>query len=80
MCMWVRAMDLYSKVLKEVGPKREKLAKAQVSDVKYSMNVYRALQLNIYHMLSNPTAVKLFVNFFQVKAMMHYTFQSGVPC
>ncbi|XP_028297484.1 dynein heavy chain 6, axonemal-like, partial [Gouania willdenowi] len=29
MCMWVRAMDLYSKVLKEVGPKREKLAKAQ---------------------------------------------------
>lgn len=31
MCMWVRAMDLYAKVLKEVGPKREKLAKAQVS-------------------------------------------------
>ncbi|XP_045894232.1 dynein axonemal heavy chain 6-like [Micropterus dolomieu] len=30
MCMWVRAMDLYSKVLKEVGPKREKLAKAQI--------------------------------------------------
>uniref|UniRef100_A0A8C9Y7F2 Dynein axonemal heavy chain 6 n=1 Tax=Sander lucioperca TaxID=283035 RepID=A0A8C9Y7F2_SANLU len=30
MCMWVRAMDLYSRVLKEVGPKREKLAKAQV--------------------------------------------------
>ncbi|XP_029289697.1 LOW QUALITY PROTEIN: dynein heavy chain 6, axonemal [Cottoperca gobio] len=29
MCMWVRAMDLYSKVLKEVGPKREKLANAQ---------------------------------------------------
>ncbi|XP_023141924.2 dynein axonemal heavy chain 6 isoform X2 [Amphiprion ocellaris] len=29
MCMWVRAMDLYSRVLKEVGPKREKLAKAQ---------------------------------------------------
>ncbi|KAJ0037224.1 hypothetical protein NL108_018608 [Boleophthalmus pectinirostris] len=29
MCMWVRAMDLYSKVLKEVRPKREKLAKAQ---------------------------------------------------
>uniref|UniRef100_A0A3Q3BGU1 Dynein, axonemal, heavy chain 6 n=1 Tax=Haplochromis burtoni TaxID=8153 RepID=A0A3Q3BGU1_HAPBU len=30
MCMWVRAMDLYSRVFKEVGPKREKLAKAQV--------------------------------------------------
>ncbi|KAG7241312.1 hypothetical protein INR49_025754, partial [Caranx melampygus] len=29
MCMWVRAMDLYSRVLKEVGPKRENLAKAQ---------------------------------------------------
>uniref|UniRef100_A0A667W9Y7 Dynein axonemal heavy chain 6 n=1 Tax=Myripristis murdjan TaxID=586833 RepID=A0A667W9Y7_9TELE len=29
MCMWVRAMNLYSKVLKEVGPKREKLAMAQ---------------------------------------------------
>ena len=32
MCMWVRAMDLYSRVLKEVGPKRAKLAAAQVSD------------------------------------------------
>ncbi|MCJ8749245.1 hypothetical protein PDJAM_G00174240 [Pangasius djambal] len=29
MCMWVNAMDLYSRVLKEVGPKREKLASAQ---------------------------------------------------
>ncbi|KAK5899926.1 hypothetical protein CesoFtcFv8_009352 [Champsocephalus esox] len=29
MCMWVRAMDLYSRVLKEVGPKRAKLNKAQ---------------------------------------------------
>ncbi|CAB1420450.1 unnamed protein product [Pleuronectes platessa] len=29
MCMWVRAMNLYSRVLKEVGPKREKLAMAQ---------------------------------------------------
>uniref|UniRef100_A0A8C4HR50 Dynein, axonemal, heavy chain 6 n=2 Tax=Dicentrarchus labrax TaxID=13489 RepID=A0A8C4HR50_DICLA len=29
MCMWVRAMDLYARVLKEVGPKREKLSKAQ---------------------------------------------------
>lgn len=31
MCLWVRAMDLYSRVHKEVGPKREKQAKAQVS-------------------------------------------------
>ncbi|XP_075717900.1 dynein axonemal heavy chain 6 [Rhinoderma darwinii] len=29
MCMWVRAMDLYSRVLKEVGPKKQKLAAAQ---------------------------------------------------
>ncbi|XP_040003149.1 dynein heavy chain 6, axonemal [Xiphias gladius] len=29
MCMWVRALDLYARVLKEVGPKREKLVKAQ---------------------------------------------------
>ncbi|XP_063073303.1 dynein axonemal heavy chain 6 [Engraulis encrasicolus] len=29
MCMWVRAMDLYSRVLKEVEPKRKKLAGAQ---------------------------------------------------
>ncbi|XP_047672459.1 dynein axonemal heavy chain 6 isoform X2 [Tachysurus fulvidraco] len=29
MCMWVKAMDLYSRVLKEVGPKRQKLASAQ---------------------------------------------------
>ncbi|XP_054635035.1 dynein axonemal heavy chain 6 isoform X2 [Dunckerocampus dactyliophorus] len=29
MCMWVRAMDIYSRVLKEVGPKREAFAKAQ---------------------------------------------------
>ncbi|XP_061882783.1 dynein axonemal heavy chain 6 [Entelurus aequoreus] len=29
MCMWVRAMDIYSRVLKEVGPKREALNKAQ---------------------------------------------------
>ncbi|XP_056265579.1 dynein axonemal heavy chain 6 [Pseudoliparis swirei] len=29
MCMWVRAMDRYSRVLKEVGPKREKLSQAQ---------------------------------------------------
>merc|ERR1712054_314031 len=29
MCMWVRAMDVYSRVAKEVGPKREKLNKPQ---------------------------------------------------
>uniref|UniRef100_A0A4W3JLA8 Dynein axonemal heavy chain 6 n=1 Tax=Callorhinchus milii TaxID=7868 RepID=A0A4W3JLA8_CALMI len=29
MCMWVRAMDLYSRVIKEVQPKRVKLAAAQ---------------------------------------------------
>ncbi|XP_061765226.1 dynein axonemal heavy chain 6 [Nerophis ophidion] len=29
MCMWVRAMDIYSRVLKEVGPKREAFNKAQ---------------------------------------------------
>ncbi|KAM4706665.1 dynein axonemal heavy chain 6 [Discoglossus pictus] len=29
MCMWARAMDLYSRVLKEVGPKKQKLAAAQ---------------------------------------------------
>ncbi|XP_028810647.1 dynein heavy chain 6, axonemal isoform X2 [Denticeps clupeoides] len=30
MCMWVRAMDLYSRVLKEVEPKRKALTTAQV--------------------------------------------------
>ncbi|XP_053147968.1 dynein axonemal heavy chain 6 isoform X2 [Hemicordylus capensis] len=29
MCMWVRAMDLYSRVIKEVEPKRQKLNAAQ---------------------------------------------------
>lgn len=29
MCMWVRAMDVYSRVAKEVGPKRDKLNKLQ---------------------------------------------------
>ncbi|XP_041935143.1 dynein heavy chain 6, axonemal [Alosa sapidissima] len=29
MCMWVRAMDLYSRVVREVEPKRKKLAAAQ---------------------------------------------------
>ncbi|XP_072261492.1 dynein axonemal heavy chain 6 [Pyxicephalus adspersus] len=29
MCMWVRAMDLYSRVVKEVEPKKQKLAAAQ---------------------------------------------------
>uniref|UniRef100_A0A4W3JLB2 Dynein axonemal heavy chain 6 n=1 Tax=Callorhinchus milii TaxID=7868 RepID=A0A4W3JLB2_CALMI len=30
MCMWVRAMDLYSRVIKEVQPKRVKLAAAEL--------------------------------------------------
>lgn len=30
MCMWVRAMDLYSRVVKVVEPKRQKLNLAQV--------------------------------------------------
>lgn len=30
MCMWVRAMDLYSRVVKVVEPKRQKLNAAQV--------------------------------------------------
>lgn len=30
MCMWVRAMDLYSRVVKVVEPKRRKLRAAQV--------------------------------------------------
>lgn len=29
MCMWVRAMDLYAKVIKTVEPKRQRLASAQ---------------------------------------------------
>ena len=32
MCMWVRAMDLYSRIIKEVEPKRKKLAAAEVPD------------------------------------------------
>lgn len=49
MCMWVRAMDLYSRVLKEVGPKREKLAKAQVSIMEYYMNMsFNHIQVVLY--------------------------------
>ena len=29
MCMWVRAMDVYSRVIREVGPKKKKLANAE---------------------------------------------------
>ncbi|KAM9314768.1 dynein axonemal heavy chain 6 [Pholidichthys leucotaenia] len=43
MCMWVRAMDLYSAVLKVVGPKREKLAKAQ-KDLDVTMAMLREKQ------------------------------------
>uniref|UniRef100_A0A8C2Q2H6 Dynein, axonemal, heavy chain 6 n=1 Tax=Cyprinus carpio TaxID=7962 RepID=A0A8C2Q2H6_CYPCA len=44
MCMWVRAMDLYSRVLKEVGPKREKLAAAQVSLLDATMSTLKEKQ------------------------------------
>ncbi|KAL1023853.1 hypothetical protein UPYG_G00047240 [Umbra pygmaea] len=30
LCMWVLSMDLYSRVLKEVGPKKERMAAAQM--------------------------------------------------
>ncbi|XP_075319652.1 dynein axonemal heavy chain 6 [Odontesthes bonariensis] len=43
MCMWVRATDLYSRVLKDVGPKREKLAKAQ-EDLDMTMATLRDKQ------------------------------------
>ncbi|XP_041838798.1 dynein heavy chain 6, axonemal [Melanotaenia boesemani] len=43
MCMWVRAMDLYSRVLKDVGPKRKKLAKAQ-EDLDMTMATLRDKQ------------------------------------
>ncbi|KAL4640265.1 dynein heavy chain 6, axonemal [Arapaima gigas] len=43
MCMWVRAMDLYSRVLKEVGPKRQKLAAAQ-AELDVTMSTLREKQ------------------------------------
>ncbi|XP_078146083.1 dynein axonemal heavy chain 6 [Centroberyx gerrardi] len=43
MCMWVRAMDLYSRVLKEVGPKRAKLAMAQ-TELDVTMTTLREKQ------------------------------------
>ncbi|KAG7458844.1 hypothetical protein MATL_G00224900 [Megalops atlanticus] len=43
MCMWVRAMDLYSRVLKEVGPKKEKLAAAQ-AELDVTMSTLREKQ------------------------------------
>lgn len=51
MCMWVRAMDLYSRVLKEVGPKREKLAKAQVSIIEFSEREWELISFNHIPML-----------------------------
>ncbi|XP_067106416.1 dynein axonemal heavy chain 6 [Osmerus mordax] len=46
MCMWVRAMNLYSRVLKEVGPKREKLAGAQ-AELDATMSTLRAKQAQL---------------------------------
>ncbi|XP_066516038.1 dynein axonemal heavy chain 6 isoform X2 [Hoplias malabaricus] len=46
MCMWVRAMDLYSRVLKEVGPKREKLAAAQ-AELDTTMSTLREKQAKL---------------------------------
>ncbi|XP_051939159.1 dynein axonemal heavy chain 6 isoform X1 [Hippocampus zosterae] len=44
MCMWVRAMDIYSRILKEVGPKREAFAKAQ-AELEMTMATLREKQL-----------------------------------
>ncbi|XP_068444624.1 dynein axonemal heavy chain 6 isoform X2 [Clinocottus analis] len=43
MCMWARAMDRYSRVLKEVGPKREKLSQAQ-AELDVTMETLREKQ------------------------------------
>ncbi|XP_055488365.1 LOW QUALITY PROTEIN: dynein axonemal heavy chain 6-like [Leucoraja erinacea] len=53
MCMWVRAMDLYSRVSKEVEPKRIKLAGAQaeldatLTTLKEKQNKLRQLDLQL---------------------------------
>ncbi|XP_053056801.1 dynein axonemal heavy chain 6 isoform X1 [Acinonyx jubatus] len=43
MCMWVRAMDLYSRVVKEVEPKRQKLRAAQ-AELDITMTTLREKQ------------------------------------
>ncbi|KAF6321024.1 dynein axonemal heavy chain 6 [Rhinolophus ferrumequinum] len=43
MCMWVRAMDLYSRVIKEVEPKRQKLRAAQ-AELDVTMATLKAKQ------------------------------------
>ncbi|XP_075463117.1 dynein axonemal heavy chain 6 isoform X2 [Ascaphus truei] len=43
MCMWVRAMDLYSRVLKDVEPKKQKLAAAQI-ELDVTMSTLREKQ------------------------------------
>nr|XP_019611948.1 PREDICTED: dynein heavy chain 6, axonemal [Rhinolophus sinicus] len=43
MCMWVRAMDLYSRVVKEVEPKRQKLRAAQ-AELDVTMATLKAKQ------------------------------------
>lgn len=50
MCMWVRAMDLYSRVLKEVGPKREKLAAAQVSLVIFIIIIFLCWYIDYFEL------------------------------
>lgn len=75
LCMWVRAMDLYSTVLKEVGPKRQKLAAAQVStfislgvigycaDENISVLIYRFI-LRCCQMNNESITNMLLINFF----------------
>ncbi|KAK6493365.1 dynein heavy chain 6 [Huso huso] len=43
MCMWVRAMDLYSRVVKEVEPKRQKLNAAQI-ELDFTMSTLKEKQ------------------------------------
>lgn len=53
MCMWVRAMDLYSRVVKEVEPKRQKLRAAQaeldatLATLKEKQNLLRQVENQI---------------------------------
>ncbi|KAM4809142.1 dynein axonemal heavy chain 6 [Rhinophrynus dorsalis] len=46
MCMWVRAMDLYSRVLKDVEPKKQKLAAAQ-AELDATMSTLREKQIKL---------------------------------
>ena len=46
MCMWVHAMHTYSHVIKEVGPKRERLREAQ-KDLDITMKELREKQMQL---------------------------------